>query len=98
MFGLDATICLSNDLLLEVNLLMEILSDTKEYNIQQQDSKFRKYFTRIWYLEAAYNLLSQAQKDSNYLVSLRFEDYNTHASTDDHCFKKFSVMIEKNGH
>lgn len=55
------------------------LSDTEQYNIAT--SKDLGSALQGWYLEAAYNLLPQTKKQQLFGF-VRYEDYDTHASTD----------------
>ena len=56
------------------------VSDTKEYNSLYGADLGSAL--QGWYLETAYNLLSQDKKQQLYAFA-RYEDYNTHASVED---------------
>ena len=57
------------------------ISDSKEYNAYYNTSTGKELGSRLqgWYLEGAYNLLSQ-DKEQQLFGFVRYEDFNTHAS------------------
>jgi len=63
------------------------ISDSKEYN--RLYSSDLGSTLRGWYLEAAYNLLS-IDKKQQLFGSIRYEDYNTHASVEDNLTKNLA--------
>jgi hypothetical protein len=78
MFGLDARYS-KQRFSARGQYITASLSDTKAYNAAT--GKDLGSSLRGWYAEAAYNLLS-LDKEQQLISFVRYEDYNTHASTE----------------
>jgi hypothetical protein len=63
------------------------ISDTEAYNTLNAADLGSKLLG--WYLETAYNLLSQ-EKEQELWAFARYEDYDTHASTDGSLLKNYA--------